>query len=188
MGAQPKVFWYLSRASAIIAYFLLWASMMLGVSITNKAAVLWPGLPTAIELHEYLSILGLLFALFHGLVLIGDAYLKPTLMQVLLPFAMVNYRPSSVGIGQAAFYLWIVITISFYVRRLITNKGWRAIHLLSYFVYLVALFHGLSAGTDAGFNWARLIYLSTFATLLTMTLYRILQSRSHTAAKRASTR
>lgn len=183
-GEQPKVFWYLSRASAIIAYFLLWASMVLGVGITNKAAAIWPGLPSAIELHQFFTILGMIFALFHGLILAGDAYLKPTLGQIFTPFSMSQYRPISVGIGQIAFYLWIVITISFYARRIITKKGWRILHYFSYLTYIIALMHGLSAGTDTGLNWTRMIYGSTFIILLAMTVYRIVRSRALAAEKR----
>ncbi|MEN6570584.1 MAG: hypothetical protein ABFD24_01955 [Anaerolineaceae bacterium] len=177
VGEQPKVFWYLSRASAFIAYILLWLSMILGVGITNKAAALWPGLPSAIDLHQFFSILGLFFALFHGLILMGDAYLKPTLVQVLTPFAMVNYRPIGVGVGQMAFFLWIVITGSFYVRKVITKTGWRAIHFVSYLVFTIALLHGLSAGSDSGFNWARYTYWITSVLLLGMTVYRIVNAR-----------
>lgn len=178
VGEQPKVFWYLSRASAFVAYILLWLSMILGVGITNKAAALWPGLPSAIDLHQFFTILGLFFALFHGLILMGDSYLKPALAQVITPFAMTNYRPIGVGVGQTAFYLWIVITGSFYVRKVITKTGWHAIHFLSYLVFAIALLHGLSAGTDSGLDWARYTYWITSVLLLGMTVYRVVNARA----------
>src|SRR5438045_4073132 len=37
-GAQPTAYWYLSRASAIVGYLMLWGSMVLGLAITNKLA------------------------------------------------------------------------------------------------------------------------------------------------------
>jgi hypothetical protein len=42
--SQPKIFWYLARGSAITAYFLLWFSMVYGVTVTNKLSAKWPGL------------------------------------------------------------------------------------------------------------------------------------------------
>ena len=54
--------WYLSRASAFVSYVLVWWSMILGLSITSKAARLWPGGPAASALHEHASLLGLAFA------------------------------------------------------------------------------------------------------------------------------
>ncbi|HEY0603329.1 MAG TPA: hypothetical protein VGD58_10480, partial [Herpetosiphonaceae bacterium] len=38
LGAEPKAYWYLSRSSALVAFGLLWLSMLLGLSITSKAA------------------------------------------------------------------------------------------------------------------------------------------------------
>lgn len=183
VGEQPKVFWYLSRASAFSAYFLLWLSMILGVGITNKAAVIWPGLPRAIDLHQFFTILGLFFAVFHALILMGDAYLKPTLSQVFSPFSMVQYRPIAVGLGQTAFFIWIVITGSFYIRRMITSKGWHLVHFLSYLVFAVALVHGLGAGSDSGFQWAHITYWITSVLLLGLTVYRVVNARAKTLGK-----
>ena len=81
-GAQPKAYWYLSRATAFVAFGLLWLSMALGLAITNKLARLWPGGPAAADLHQYSSLLGLAFGCFHGLILTGDSYSGYTLAQV----------------------------------------------------------------------------------------------------------
>ena len=50
-GDTPKAYWYLSRATAFVSLSLLWLSMALGLSITNKMARLWPGAPAAFALH-----------------------------------------------------------------------------------------------------------------------------------------
>ncbi|MCJ7432540.1 MAG: hypothetical protein MUO77_03540, partial [Anaerolineales bacterium] len=72
---------------------LLWLSMALGLGITNKMARLWPGAPATFAIHEYVSLLGMAFALFHALVLLGDHYINFTFAQMLVPFATVDYRP-----------------------------------------------------------------------------------------------
>ena len=36
LGSDVKVFWYISRGSAVIAYALLWFSMILGLLMTNR--------------------------------------------------------------------------------------------------------------------------------------------------------
>ncbi len=38
LGSQPKAYWYLSRASAMVAYGSLWLSMASGLIITNRLA------------------------------------------------------------------------------------------------------------------------------------------------------
>jgi len=41
----------------------------MGVTMTNKMARIWPGGPTAFDAHQYTSLLGLTFALFHAIIL-----------------------------------------------------------------------------------------------------------------------
>ena len=97
VGETPKVFWYLSRGTALVGFVLLWLSMILGIIITNRLARLWPGGPAAYDLHQYVSLVGLGFGFFHPLILLGDRYLKATLMEILLPFTMGQYHPLWVG-------------------------------------------------------------------------------------------
>jgi predicted ferric reductase len=187
-GTEPKAFWYLSRATAFVAFGLLWLSMALGLSITNKLARLWPGGPAATDLHQYSSLLGLAFGCLHGLLLTGDSYTNFTLTQVLLPFTSTQYRPVWVGLGQFGLYLGAVVAFSFYVRRFIGYRSWRLIHFGSFAVFALALLHGLFSGTDSTTLWAQGLYLSSGVSVLGLTLYRIRVARRTSArgAPRAS--
>ena len=149
LGREPKGYWYLSRASGFVAFGLLWLSAALGVAITNKLVRLWPGGPTAIDLHQHTGLLGLTFALFHTLILLGDRYVGYTMAGLLVPFASVGYRSFWVGLGQIAFYLMLVVWLSFYVRRRIGHRWWRRVHYLSFLLFLLALAHGMSSGPDS---------------------------------------
>jgi predicted ferric reductase len=173
LGSDPKAFWYLSRGSAFVSMSLLWLSMALGLSITNKMARTWPGAPAAFAIHEYVSLLGLAFAIFHALVLMGDHYIKFTLAQILVPFAAVAYKPLLVGLGQVGFYIWLLVALSFYVRSRIGPKAWRAIHYISFLSYCVALYHGISSGTDTKMAWAQYYYWISGASLIFLLMHRI---------------
>jgi predicted ferric reductase len=175
LGAQGA--WYLSRAAAFVAYMLLWWSMILGLSMTNRLARVWPGGPTAGELHEQASLLGLAFVLLHALVLIGDQYIGYTLPQILIPFAT-SYLPFWVGLGQIGLYLMVLVTVSFYVRRWIGARAWRILHYLSFAVFVMALFHGVVSGTDTGTLWALVMYAGSALSVAGMTIYRIVARRS----------
>ncbi len=172
-GQYPKAFWYLARATAFVSLSLLWLSMALGLGITNKMARLWPGAPATFAIHEYVSLLGMAFALFHALVLLGDHYINFTLAQVLMPFATVDYRPFWVGIGQLGFYLWVIVVISFYIRPIIGQKTWRTLHYASFALYLMGLFHGLFSGTDSTASWAVNYYWFSIGSLLFLLFVRI---------------
>ncbi len=177
VGDQPKIFWYLSRGSAITAYWILWLAMAMGVIITNKMAQIWPGIPPAYEIHQYTSLLGMGFGLFHALILTGDKYMNYTVAQVLIPFISQNYRPLWVGIGQTAFYVWVLVNISFYVRKRIGKTAWRLIHFASYASFLGAMIHGIFSGTDITAPWTQYLYWISGASLLLLTVYRVLISR-----------
>ena len=176
IGANPKAYWYLSRGAAFVALGLLWVSMMLGLLITNKIARSWPGTPAAFAIHEYVSLLGLAFALFHALILMGDRYINYTLVQILLPFGSVNYHPFWVGVGQIGLYTWAIISSTFYIRKGIGQKAWKIIHYASFFNFMIAIIHGLASGTDTTLLWAQGIYWFLGGSFLLLTVYRIVSS------------
>jgi predicted ferric reductase len=173
-GDAPKAYWYLSRATAFVSLSLLWLSMALGLTITNKMARLWPGAPAAFAIHEYVSLLGLAFAVFHALVILGDHYINFTLLQLLVPFSTVDYRPFWVGLGQVGFYTWAIVALSFYIRPAIGQKSWRFLHYASFGMYILGIFHGLFSGTDTSAGWAQTYYWYSIGSLLFLLLYRLL--------------
>ena len=172
-GAQPQAYWDLARSAGIVAYLLMWLSVAFGLIITNRMARVWPGGPTAFDLHQFSSLLGLGFAVFHGLLLLGDQFIKFTLPQILIPFASVNYKTIWVGLGQLAFYALIPITFSFYVRRQIGANVWRAIHYVSFIAFSMVTVHGLLAGSDTTNPVVIGLYGMTGLSVVFLTLYRM---------------
>lgn len=175
-GNAPKAYWYLSRATAFVSLSLLWLSMALGLGITNKMARLWPGAPAAFAIHEYVSLLGLAFAIFHAIVILGDQYIHFTLLQLLTPFSTTEYRPFWVGIGQVGFYTWAILAVTFYIRPIIGQKSWRFLHYGSFGMYLLGIFHGIFSGTDSSAAWAQNYYWYSAGALIFLLMYRILVS------------
>jgi predicted ferric reductase len=175
--SDAKVYWYLSRAAAFVAYILLWLAIVMGLLITNKLSRIWPGGPLAFDLHQHLSIIGLGFALFHALILLGDAYSNYSLAQLLLPFGSEQYRPFWVGLGQIGFYIMLLVAFSFFLRRWIGAKGWRTLHFLSFAVFVLALVHGVGSGTDTAPRWAQAIYWASATAVIILTIYRIVAAR-----------
>lgn len=184
-GTAPKIYWFLSRGTAVVGYILLWGSMASGIVITNRMARLWPGGPAAANLHEYLSLLGLGFSLFHALIITGDRYIQISIIQALIPFTAAPYRPVWVGLGQLGFYSYLIVTATFYVRGHIGTRTWRLIHYASYASFALALIHGIASGTDTGIAWTTVLYWISGATILFLTYYRIFVT---VGAKNASTR
>lgn len=172
-GPTPKAYWYVVRASGFVAFGLLWLSMALGLAITNKLARAWPGGPTAYELHQHTSVLGLAFSLVHPLVLLGDHY---SLFQIFVPFASGIDGAGWVGLGQIGLILLILLTVSYAVRRRLGHPRWRAFHYLAFAVFVLALAHGIASGTDAARPWASIVYGVSGVSVLYLTMYRIISA------------
>jgi predicted ferric reductase len=119
------------------------------------------------------SLLGIGFSLFHAFILIGDHYINYTWLQLLVPFASSNYRQFSVGLGQLSLYLLFLVSLTFYMRRTITQRLWRLIHFLSFALFLLALAHGVWSGTDAAGLWVRSLYWASGGSVIFLTAYRI---------------
>lgn len=178
LQADSTLFWYLSRGSAIVGFILLWLSTAMGLLITTRIGKTWPGMKTSSDLHQYISILGLFFTGFHGIMLFGDTYIKATFSQVLIPFAFIKFHPVLVGIGQLAFYMWAVLVVSFYVRKIIGKKIWRGLHYIGFAAFFAGMAHGITSGSDSSLPWMQMIYWFSAASVLFLTIYRILMHAS----------
>lgn len=185
-GEAPKAYWYLSRASGLVAYGLLWLSMTMGVTITNRLARLWPGGPVAFDVHQHASLLGLAFGVFHGLILLGDRYAAYTPVQLLVPFAAGAYRPFWVGLGQVGFYGLAIVGLSIYVKRLIGTRAWRLIHFVSFGVYALTLLHAVFSGTDTAHPLVSGLYWLTGGSFLFLFVYRLLERLLRAPGRKAA--
>ncbi|HSB66106.1 MAG TPA: hypothetical protein VLD65_05975, partial [Anaerolineales bacterium] len=152
--------WYITRAAGWIAYFLLWLSMVWGLVIPTKLfeKVLSPTF--AVDFHEYLSLLSIGFVVLHVAVLLFDKYLPFTLAQIFVPF-LSTYRPLWIGLGVIGAYLSALVTVTFYLRKKIGQKRFKAIHTFSVFGYLGVILHAFFAGSDSSLPIVQLIYFGT---------------------------
>jgi len=104
LTGQTSAYWYMARAGGIVGYLLLWFSVIWGLALTTKIVADLVPAPLAYGLHEFLSILTLVFAAVHGLVLLGDKYINFSLVNIAIPFTA-PYRPFWTGLGITGFYL-----------------------------------------------------------------------------------
>src|SRR5260370_41612856 len=100
------LFWTTSRAAGITARVLASVSVGFGLMMAGRL-----GQGRAADrrpIHETPSLAGMLAIAGHGLSLLGDSFLRPTLLDVTVPFTF-SYKtiPTSLGIlaGWATFAL-----------------------------------------------------------------------------------
>ena len=182
-----QMWWYITRASGLVAYLLLWLSTAWGLAVSSK--IFDPHLLRnyTYDFHEFLSLLAVGFLLVHISVLTLDRYLPFSVAQVLVPF-IDSYRPLWVGIGVIAFYLTLLVTVTFYLRRSIGVRTFRLIHGLSLVAYLGATLHSIYSGTDSPLLSTQLLYKGSLLSIVFLSAYWLvtfLQGK-YGAAKRAS--
>jgi predicted ferric reductase len=171
------MYWYMGRASGFIAFGLLLASVVLGLAISSRV---FDGLlvrPWVFDMHQFLSLYVLIVMLFHALIMLPDPYAKFEVWRLLLGFAS-PYRPLVIGVGAIVLYGSVIVSLSFYVKGRIGQRGWRMLHYLTFGLFVLAMVHGIFAGTDSGTGWAQLVYLSSGLAVLFFTFFRILAARS----------
>jgi sulfoxide reductase heme-binding subunit YedZ len=170
--------WYVTRAAGLITYLLLWLSTAWGLAIPSKLFSDVLNGEFAFDFHQFISLISLAFLGLHVFILTGDRFLPYSLAQVLIPFQS-PYRPVWVGIGSLAFYLTLLVTVTFYLRKRIGMKTFRTIHYTSLLAYLLAVVHALQSGTDSARPLFQVMYAGTFLVVVFLVVYWLVAMRLH---------
>lgn len=165
--------WLVSRAAGIVALILITLSVVLGLMMA--AGVLRrPELRRgAVRLHEHVAIVALAAIAVHGLALLGDTWLKPGWLGITVPFAL-RYRPGFTGLGILGGYVAVLLGPSFYLRRRLGARRWRALHRATGLVWLLSAVHAVGAGSDGATLWLRAIVLVPVAPIVYLFVIRVL--------------
>ncbi len=154
--AGPTPMWYATRASGYTALILLSLAVVLGlITSLRESRRAWPRFVVQ-SLHRNISLLVVVFLVLHILTSIIDPFAKLTFIDAVVPF-VATYRPLWLGLGVVSFELLAAITATSLLRHRVGWRTWRAIHLLAYVSWPVAVVHGVATGTDTKSWWALLL-------------------------------
>jgi methionine sulfoxide reductase heme-binding subunit len=144
------LFWITSRAAGTAAMVLASATVGVGVVMGGKL-VKGAGADRRV-VHEVLSLSVMVAVAVHAAALLGDSYLRPSILDVTVPF-VVSYKTLATSIGIIAGWGMIFLGLSYYLRAKIGQRRWRSIHRFTALMWLLGLIHTLTEGTDAGQLW-----------------------------------
>ena len=147
LTATDKHFWYLSRASGVIAYTLFWLAVVFGLLLSTRLGKHFNA-ARVFALHQYLSLIAVGFATFHAGILLADNFLNLNLWQILLPFGFQTERVG-VALGQLGFWLLFISAFSFYIKKYIGQSAWRWLHFLTFMAYMFISIHVFMVGSDS---------------------------------------
>jgi DMSO/TMAO reductase YedYZ heme-binding membrane subunit len=142
-----RITWYVARASGFVSWGLLLAGMVWGVLLATRALGRRPTPAWILSLHRFLGALAVAFVGVHVGAILVDSYTNFSVVNVLVPFTG-TWHPTAVAFGIVSMYLLLAVEITSLVRNRMSTKAWRAVHMLSYFLFGAATIHMVTAGTD----------------------------------------
>jgi sulfoxide reductase heme-binding subunit YedZ len=146
----PHLFWITSRAAGFAALVLASLAVSLGLLMSTK---LLKGRTTDLRAaHDTLALATIVAVVVHGVSLLGDSFLHPSIVDISVPFVS-SYKTIWTSLGIVGGWGLILLGLSYYARRYIGGVRWRRLHRFTALAWLLGLVHALGEGTDAGQLW-----------------------------------
>ena len=181
-AAGPHLFWITSRAAGTAALILSSLSVCVGLSMGGR---LLKGRRIELRVvHEALSLATIAALLVHGLSLLGDRYLHPSLVDVAVPFVS-GYQTLWTATGILAFWMLAALGLSYYARARIGQQRWRRLHRFTALAWVLGLAHSLGEGSDAGQLWFLAMVAIAGLPALALLAIRLLGPRAPAVLARA---
>lgn len=152
MLSDPHIWWYVTRASALLAWGLMTLSVVWGVLLSTRVLRKVDDASHLQDLHRYFGGLGLVMIALHVVSLTLDGWLKFSALEALVPF-QADYRPTPVALGIIALYLMVAVYGSSLLRNRLPPRFWKGLHYANYAAVLLVAFHAGLSGTDVGSWW-----------------------------------
>jgi Ferric reductase like transmembrane component len=165
--------WYVARAAGLVAWALLSASVLWGLTLSTKVLGRRPRPNWLLDLHRWLGGAALIFTGVHIGALLADQYVRFTPTDVLVPFAS-HWHPMIVAWGIVAFDLLLAVELTSLARAHLPKTLWRRVHYASFPLFAIATIHGLTASSDTQSIAARLIAMSVVTMIAGLTVVRII--------------
>ncbi|MEO6512367.1 MAG: hypothetical protein ABIO16_15320 [Nocardioides sp.] len=182
--------WYLARAAGFVALLSATVTVALG-AIGSSARPTGRSVDTrhldrrviAQLVHRSAAVLTLAMLGLHTVLLVTDSYVDVSISGALVPFTA-GYRALAVGLGTLSLYGFAVVSLTGAARGRLAasprlSRAWRAVHLSAYGAWVLAMGHGVLAGTDTAQTWALALYGGCAALVGAALTTRVLAVRRH---------
>lgn len=184
---NSHLWWYVARASGLVAWSLLAASTVWGLVLSTRLFARRPAPAWLADLHRFLGGLSVVFIGVHLLGLVGDTYAHFGLAELFVPFAS-RWRPGAVAWGIVALYLILAIEATSLFMRHMSKRWWRRVHAMSAVLFVVSTVHFVTAGADVrnlAVQWGG---VATTAAVVFLTAVRLLSPRTVVMMERRAAR
>jgi ferredoxin-NADP reductase len=171
--SNPQIWWYLTRASAMVGWVLLTMTVVWGILLKTRI-LRGADNPEWLKItHRYISGLAIVMVIIHIVTLLLDDYIQFGLADVLIPFAT-SFEPLGVALGIFSLYFLIAIQVTALAARWLPEGLWKGIHFFSYATVALVALHSGMVGTDVGTPWYTATSLILITTVTLAALIRII--------------
>jgi predicted ferric reductase len=169
------VWWYTARASGIVAWALVTASVLWGLALASRL-VRRPKPAWVLDVHRFLGGASVVFVAVHLVALSIDQYVGFGPADLFVPMASV-WKPGAVAWGIVAFYLLVAVEATSLLMKHLPRKLWRAVHMTSFAVFAGVSVHAVQAGTDVGEAALQWFGLLSVASIGFLAMFRVIADR-----------
>jgi len=171
-----QFFWVLARVAGLASYAALAIALVTGIAL--RTLVLdWLGSNRLVRsLHEYTIVLWIPLAVIHVGSLLLDQTARIGVLDVFIPFHS-SYGTLAIGLGSLSLDILLVVSVTAYLKRRMRKEVWLWVHRLSYGAFALAFVHAVLSGTDFSDPAVSAITWGAAATLVTLTVARLLGGR-----------
>jgi methionine sulfoxide reductase heme-binding subunit len=171
---DPRAMWYLTRGTGVVAFLLLTAGVVLGVANVER----WTAgnAPRFViqRVHRDLSLVALVFISVHVATAVIDGFAPIRWVDAVVPFGSV-YRPVWLGLGALAVDLVLAIVITSLLRARLGYRVWRAVHWLTYAMWVLVVLHAAGVGSDTRQTWMMATTAASVALVAATVIWRLLR-------------
>ncbi|HUQ16821.1 MAG TPA: ferric reductase-like transmembrane domain-containing protein [Candidatus Saccharimonadales bacterium] len=161
MEAQLLI-WIIARAAGLASYAALCLAVLSGIALRTSVLDFLAKNRALRALHDWVSWLWIPLGALHVVALLLDRTARIGPADLLIPFG-VSYGAIAIGLGTISFDLILIIVVSSWLRRRMSDRIWRWIHRSSYVAFVTLFLHAALSGTD--FNAPLISALSWAAAL-----------------------
>lgn len=186
--------WYLARAAGFAVLLGATASVVLGaLASSNRGTDARTRDRRVLRqlAHRSAAVVTVAMLGLHVALVVTDSYVNLSVPGALVPFTA-GYRAFALGLGTLAAYGLAAVAITGAARgRLATSarsaSRWRTVHASAYGVWLLAMGHGLLAGTDTGRWWTWTLYGACAAAVSSAVLVRLVSAEKYESTSTLAT-
>ena len=141
------LFWMLARVTGLAAFLAIAVALLSGVALRTSLFDRVGSNRAWLELHSFSTVLWLPLGGMHLLTLLIDRTAQIAPVDLLVPFA-VTYGALPIGLGTVALDLFLLVTVTGWMKRQMSQPLWSWIHRLAYVGFALTFVHAVLSGTD----------------------------------------